>query len=1637
MDRKKSISVEKDTTSCVMCGKLDLLPPLPAKTLKVYICCNKSEFELERSRLWNDAVPYLQKFCVRHGLDLIWADVQHGRRTDHVMDSYGFFRHLSEIESTYKASIGPFFLCLFGNTYGDAPLPLALTPKEFQYLRKYAVDEGKDVSVLDKWYILDENAVPPQYYLQSFTDPFQRLAKRSDIVGAETEKDDIYRILLDIFTTAVKYGLSKSSKQQDIAKTLQRHLISGIEQQIQKAIHLSPEDCIFIERTIENSSEAENKAHPIFGAKESNERRQRYEELQNQINAAVPSANRFEFLIKFREEGITPQNCQDHAEYMDNFAGAVATRIKELAESYINKNTQCLKTSDQMFYNETLLHLHHCKALNLSLCDAAVEHQLVNVQKLLTFGAKNEHYAIMIKGPVNSGKSMFISKLCHKAREMFGKDTVLITRFVGLTTASTCCENILRAICSHLNQILQQNLSLKSYNMSKLRNYFHGLLNRISKGKRHIVLAVDSIDKMKVPKSETDPLVMLDWIVSKLPAKVHFFVSYDSCPLSPATQRLEDKAPASDHVIVFSDCTEDEIKSTIQFNLKSKMRSLSKEQEHFFRDLLPLNRTPMVTNLLLETAVRMPSHYMPGGLTSSISIDDLVLKRLTRLEQTLGVKLIRAVCRYITLAKDGLSEMEILDVLSCNNDVLLATIPTDLPKNLRFPFYKWLHVKEELGSLLCTRLIHGKYLLRWAHPNIQEIMRKKYLCQVDNICKAQVELADIFMDTWVRGKPLVDKERGVQMIDGASRYVCPQPLLYNEHQYNQRRIDMLWIQLLQSGSIPMLKEKTFCNFEYMLAMAHSKSADTLLDNLRLTTSNLLDADILMVSNTLNMSRVILSEDYLQLANELIGRVRHITEQYPDYLEPLVTQCMQWCDAYSQPLLIPLTTWLPSPFVPLATTIPDVWGCRVLTTVFSSQHVICTVRQKDIALYHVSTGKIVKAFTGHKGSVKCIHVCRGGRDFVSGDDEGVVRVWDTNAGQCTAVIREHTGDVNTVIVAANYDYVISGSDDTTVLICSYAGKKICVLKSHIKGVTSVRLNSSNSILASASRDKSIVLWSLEDLVKLGSITDGITSPITCMELTCDNTFLVVGCEDNSLHVLSFITGSWIHQLRGHEVGVTCIDVSNDCFHVVVGCLDGNVYLYNLRTTDLLQTLKGSSCDPVRDVCISRDDFFIFSATETKINVWNFYKKTMNKATENDHSGSVTCVYMDDQSRFALSGGEDGVLKMWNLELNEFKENLLGHSAGITCIAVSPDGSCCVTGSRDRTLLLWSLELLTWALSYKHHELMIQNVEYVDDERILSYDVQGNFHIWQAETGVTLTTYNIPAATFVLSSDGQYLVTSRGDQSGKIWRTNDGTMIGCVSHTERITCVARSVDDQYLVTASVDGSLKVWELATAKLTQVLVEEDCPVTAVALHTEVVSGSERGTVLVWDLSIGEPRHRLTGHTDCITTIRITSDGLFAISASRDHTIRLWSIRHGIQVTLLSMHIPVLNFMTTADAKRIIVHLENDHHVPLLCLHNSPVDPESNSEWAPSIADALVVLPLVPRHTFPHRNSGMFPVPKLPVKRKRSSVSSLPQMIKLSPIKGPPKSTPKSYRTRFRIPKIHRREQNADSKMSKMCVIV
>lgn len=71
------------------------------------------------------------------------------------------------------------------------------------------------------------------------------------------------------------------------------------------------------------------------------------------------------------------------------------------------------------------------------------------------------------------------------------------------------------------------------------------------------------------------------------------------------------------------------------------------------------------------------------------------------------------------------------------------------------------------------------------------------------------------------------------------------------------------------------KEDTLCNFEYLLAQLHSTSVNNIMSDLDMISAHVLDSDLALVRQVVHLSAQVLSQDPLQLAAELIGRIRQI------------------------------------------------------------------------------------------------------------------------------------------------------------------------------------------------------------------------------------------------------------------------------------------------------------------------------------------------------------------------------------------------------------------------------------------------------------------------------------------------------------------------------------------------------------------------------------------------------------------------------------------------------------------------------------------------------------------------------------------------------------------------------------------
>jgi WD40 repeat protein len=81
---------------------------------------------------------------------------------------------------------------------------------------------------------------------------------------------------------------------------------------------------------------------------------------------------------------------------------------------------------------------------------------------------------------------------------------------------------------------------------------------------------------------------------------------------------------------------------------------------------------------------------------------------------------------------------------------------------------------------------------------------------------------------------------------------------------------------------------------------------------------------------------------------------------------------------------------------------------------------------------------------------------------------------------------------------------------------------------------------------------------------------------------------------------------------------------------------------------------------------------------------------------------------------------------------------------------------------------------------------------------------------------------------------------------------------------------------------------------------------VRAVAIAPDgltAISASDDNTLKIWDTETGREVRTLTGHTKSVRAVAIAPDGLTAISASDDKTLKIWDTETGKEVRTLTGH--------------------------------------------------------------------------------------------------------------------------------------
>ncbi len=353
-------------------------------------------------------------------------------------------------------------------------------------------------------------------------------------------------------------------------------------------------------------------------------------------------------------------------------------------------------------------------------------------------------------------------------------------------------------------------------------------------------------------------------------------------------------------------------------------------------------------------------------------------------------------------------------------------------------------------------------------------------------------------------------------------------------------------------------------------------------------------------------------------------------------------------------------------------------------------------------------------------------------------------------------------------------------------------------------------------------------------------------------------------------------------------------------------------------ELIRTLSGHG-NWVSAVAICPDSRHALSGCGDRLlRLWDLRTGQLLR-TLGGHEDGVSSVAVSPDGRLALSGSHDRTLRLWDLQTGRLLRTLVGHEAMVFGVAITPDGRLALSGSRDRTLKLWDLATGQLLHTFAGHEDGVSAVAVSPDGRLaLSGSDHGAVLAWDLATGRllhTLAGHEEGVNALSVSPDGRLALSGSHDRTLRLWDLQTGRPLRTlVGHEAMVFGVAITPDGRQALSGSYDRTLRLWDLTTSQVLGTLAGHEWGVSAVAITPDgrqALSGSEDRTLKLWDLVARPARRISTGHEGPVSAVVVSRDGRQALSGSDDRTLKLWELATGRLLHSFADHESEVNSVT------------------------------------------------------------------------------------------------------------------------------
>jgi WD40 repeat protein len=619
----------------------------------------------------------------------------------------------------------------------------------------------------------------------------------------------------------------------------------------------------------------------------------------------------------------------------------------------------------------------------------------------------------------------------------------------------------------------------------------------------------------------------------------------------------------------------------------------------------------------------------------------------------------------------------------------------------------------------------------------------------------------------------------------------------------------------------------------------------------------------------------------------------------------------------------------------------------------------------VSLWDTTTGKVVGTLTGHEQDVRALAFTHDGKTLATGGKDRTIRLWDVATRKQTRLFQGAKTESDPMVEPAPILATAYSPDGTSVAtadeegqVSLYALSPPRLLRSwiaHSDAAAALAYSPDGRLLVTGGYDKAIKVWNLAtgDLVRT---LEGHKGWILSSVFSHDGQTLASGSYDRTIRLWNVADGAERKVLVGHSATVRSLAFSHDDKLLASGSADQTVRLWDTTSGQEQASLSGHEA-VVRSVAFSPDDRLVASGGEDQtIKLWNVGSHAL-RGTLTGHSDIVSAVAFAQETLVSTSW--DRTIRTWDVDAIEPRGSLPAASSPVVALAVTSDGRRLLTANADQSLVLWKSTMVQgqrtgslgqyrafpWSAAFSpdgaslavaaggfedETDLCLYDlatkaekyrIAFPDSVRSIAFAPKGDvlalgfakkrLLLVNAATGDELAVLEeqptdaqpAPRVRFtqvVFSGDGKLLAATWLDNGIRIYDVEQRKLIKTLhGHTERVLSIAFSPDQTQLISGSQDKTAIVWDLDHAERRFSLPAQPgvLGVGCVAWSPDgktLATASGKDVCRLWDASTGRLLETLVAHEGKVFEATFSPDGKTLATGGEDHLAKLWDVATG-----------------------------------------------------------------------------------------------------------------------------------------------